>query len=108
MGIGLLVLYVVITVIRQIIEPKLVAGQAGLSPIVTIIAMYVGTKTIGILGFFILPFCVILINKFNEAGIIHLFKLPQKEEDAAASGDGGTDASPAEENVAVEQNAAES
>ncbi len=108
MGIGLLVLYVVITVIRQIIEPKLVAGQAGLSPIVTIIAMYVGTKTIGILGFFILPFCVILINKFNEAGIIHLFKLPQKEEDAAASGDGGADVSPAEENVAVEQNAAES
>ena len=74
MGIGLLVMYVVILVVRQIMEPKLVAGQAGLSPIVTIIAMYVGTKTIGILGFFILPFCVILLNKFNEAGIIRLFK----------------------------------
>lgn len=86
MGIGLLIMYVIILVIRQVIEPKLVAGQAGLSPIVTIIAMYVGTKTLGILGFFILPFCVILINKFNEAGIIHLFKLapevPAAETDA--------------------------
>lgn len=79
MGVGLLVMYVVILVIRQVIEPKLVAGQAGLSPIVTIISMYVGTKLLGVLGFFILPFFVILINKFNEAGIIHLFKLPEKK-----------------------------
>ena len=74
MGIGLIILYAVILVIRQIIEPKLVAGQVGLSPIITIMAMYVGTKTLGVLGFFILPFCVILIKKFNDEGIIHLFK----------------------------------
>ena len=81
MGIGLIVLYAVILVIRQVIEPKLVAGQVGLSPIVTIIAMYVGTKTLGVLGFFILPFGVILIKKFNDEGIIHLFKsAPEYEE----------------------------
>ena len=74
MGIGLIILYAVILVIRQIIEPKLVAGQVGLSPIITIMAMYVGTKTLGVLGFFILPFCVILIKKFNDVGLIHLFK----------------------------------
>lgn len=74
MGVGLIIIYAVITVIRQIIEPKLVAGQAGLSPIVTIIAMYIGTKTLGVLGFFILPFIVILIKKFNDAGLIHLFR----------------------------------
>ena len=110
MGVGLLVMYVVILIIRQVIEPKLVAGQAGLSPIVTIIAMYVGTKTLGVLGFFILPFCVILINKFNEAGIIHLFKLPPKET-PAADGDAppaGTEApeepEEAEAPVCIEQN----
>ncbi len=74
MGIGLLVLYVVILVIRQIIEPKLVAGQVGLPPIATIIAMYVGSKTLGVLGFFILPFIVILIKVYNDAGLIHVFK----------------------------------
>lgn len=74
MGIGLLVMYVIILVIRQIIEPKLVAGQVGLPPIATIIAMYVGSKTLGVLGFFILPFIVILIKVYNDAGIIHVFK----------------------------------
>ncbi len=74
MGIGLLIIYAIILVIRQIIEPKLVAGQAGLSPIVTITAMYIGTKTLGILGFFILPFAVIVIKQLNDEGIIHLFK----------------------------------
>lgn len=74
MGIGLLILYVIILVIRQIIEPKLVAGQVGLPPIVTIIAMYIGSKTLGVLGFFILPFAVILVKVFNDAGIIHVFK----------------------------------
>ena len=74
MGIALLILYVVILVIRQIIEPKLVAGQVGLPPIATIIAMYVGSKTMGVLGFFILPFIVILVKVFNDAGLIRVFK----------------------------------
>ena len=74
LGVGLIILYAVILVIRQIIEPRLVAGQVGLSPIVTILAMYVGTKLLGVLGFFILPFTVILIKRFNDEGIIHLFK----------------------------------
>ncbi len=74
MGIGLLVIYAVVFVIRQIIEPKLVAGQVGLPPIVTIIAMYIGSKTLGILGFFILPFIVILIKVFNDAGLVRVFK----------------------------------
>ena len=74
LGVGLLVIYVIILVIRQIIEPRLVAGQVGLPPIVTILAMYIGTKTIGVWGFFILPFVVILIKELNDHGIIHLFK----------------------------------
>ena len=81
LGIGLLVLYVIILVIRQIIEPKLVAGQVGLPPIATIIAMYIGSKTMGILGFFILPFIVILIKVFNDAGLIHVFKDVHEGED---------------------------
>ena len=74
MGIGLIIIYAAITVIRQIIEPKLVAGQVEMSPVVTIMAMYIGTKTLGILGFFILPFTCIVIKRLNDEGIIHLFK----------------------------------
>lgn len=92
MGIGLLVIYAIILVVRQIIEPKLVAGQAGLSPIVTITAMYIGTKTLGILGFFILPFSVIVIKQLNDEGIIHIFKT--KKDISAASSDGQSGSAP--------------
>lgn len=74
LGIGLLVLYGIILVVRQVIEPKLVAGQVGLSPIVTIVAMYIGTKTMGVMGFFILPFAVILVKVLNDEGVISVFK----------------------------------
>lgn len=79
MGIGLLVIYALITVIRQVIEPKLVAGQVGISPVVTIMAMFLGVKIFGAMGIFILPFIVIIINLLNEEGIIHLFKNKKQE-----------------------------
>ena len=85
MGIALLIMYVVILVIRQIIEPKLVAGQVGLSPIVTIIAMYVGAKLLSVVGFFVVPFTVIVIKKFNDEGIIHLFKTADAPEETTAA-----------------------
>lgn len=82
MGVGLVIIYAVILVIRQVIEPKLVAGQVGLSPIVTIISMYIGTKLLGVLGFFTLPFIVILIKRFNDEGIINLFKSGENSDEA--------------------------
>jgi predicted PurR-regulated permease PerM len=85
MGVGLLVMYAVILVIRQVIEPKLVAGQVGVSPIVTIIAMYMGTKLFGVLGFFVLPFTVVIVNQLNKEGVIHLYKV--KDSQTADSAD---------------------
>lgn len=79
MGIGLLVLYAAITVIRQVIEPKLVAGQVGISPVVTIMAMFIGVKIFGAIGIFVLPLLVIIINLLNQEGIIHLFKTKQRD-----------------------------
>ena len=70
MGIGLLIMYALITVIRQVIEPKLVAGQFDLPAFVTIIAMYFGIKLFGALGIFILPITVIIVKLLADEGII--------------------------------------
>lgn len=78
MGIGLLVLYAVVTVIRQIVEPKLVAGQLGLPPFVTLIAMYMGLKIFGVLGVFVLPIIIIMLKLLNDEGIIELWKSPSR------------------------------
>ena len=83
MGIGLVVIYAIITVIRQVIEPKLVAGQLGLSPIVTIMSLYLGLKLFGVAGMLITPILVIMLKLLNDEGIIHLWKSPARARAAA-------------------------
>lgn len=79
MGIGLLVVYGVITVIRQIIEPKLVASQLGLPAFVTLMAMYIGSQLFGFVGLFLLPMTVMLLKVLNDDGVIHIFKVSPEE-----------------------------
>lgn len=79
LAIGLAVIYAVITVIRQIVEPKLVAGQLGLSPVVTITSLYLGLKIFGVLGMIIAPILVTMLKVLNDEGIIHLWKSSAKE-----------------------------
>ena len=69
MGVGLLVIYAAITVIRQIIEPKLVANQAGLPAIVTIMAMFIGVRIFGAFGIILLPFTVIILKLLYDEGV---------------------------------------
>ena len=79
MGIGLLVIYGVITVVRQIVEPKLVASQLGLPAFVTLMAMYIGSQLFGFVGLFLLPMTVMLLKVLNDDGVIHIFKVPPEE-----------------------------
>lgn len=73
LAIGLVVLYAAITVIRQILEPRLVAMNVGLHPVVTLAGMYLGVQLFGVLGIFILPITFILVKTLNDEGIIHLW-----------------------------------
>lgn len=83
MAIGLGVIYAVITVIRQIIEPKLVAGQLGLPPFLTISAMYIGLKFLGVLGMLIAPLLVTMLKLLNDEGILKLWKSSKQVEEEA-------------------------
>lgn len=80
MGIGLLVIYAAITVIRQIIEPKLVANQAGLPAIVTIMAMFIGVRIFGAFGIIILPFTVIILKLLYDEGVFGSKQSVKKEQ----------------------------
>ena len=73
-GIGMLILYAIISVIRQIIEPKIVGEQVGLPAIVTLMAMFLGVKFMGVLGIFVFPITLVIIKRLNDNGKIHLFK----------------------------------
>lgn len=84
MAIGLIVIYICITVIRQIIEPKLVATQLGIPAFTTIMAMYIGSRIFGVIGLFLLPITVVMVKMLNDEGIIHIF---HKVEDSELTGE---------------------
>lgn len=74
-GFGLMIIYVLVTIIRNILEPKIVGKQLGLHPIVTLISMFIGANLIGFSGLFLLPIVVSLIKHLNETGHINIIKL---------------------------------
>ena len=73
LAIGLIIIYGCITVIRQIIEPKLVAAQLGIPAFLTIVSMFIGSQIFGVIGIFILPITIVMLKLLNDEGIIHIF-----------------------------------
>ncbi len=74
MGVGLLLIYVVITVIRNIVEPKFVGSQLGLHPVVTLASMTAGAHMFGVVGLFGFPIVLSLLGYLNDCGAIHILK----------------------------------
>ena len=72
-GVGMLILYVIITVIRQIIEPRIVGDHVGLHPLLTLMCMFVGLRIFGGVGLLGLPIlCAVLVG-LERDGVITLF-----------------------------------
>ena len=62
LGIAIIVLLIIMSIARQVLEPKLVSKNIGVHPIFTLIAMYTGFKFIGIIGLLIGPIVLIIIK----------------------------------------------
>ena len=73
-GIGLLVLYGVIIVVRNIMEPKIVGQQIGIHPLAMLISMYVGLQIFGVVGIFVLPILLVVIKGFSDERKAHLLE----------------------------------
>lgn len=70
LALGLLAVYLFITVIRNILEPKIVGSQIGLHPLVTLVSMFVGMQVFGVLGLFGFPIGLSLLRHLVENGTI--------------------------------------
>lgn len=62
LSICLIIIYVILLLTRQIVEPKIVSNQIGIHPIFTLLAMYTGFKIIGVAGLFIGPIILIVFK----------------------------------------------
>ncbi|MEG2871434.1 MAG: sporulation integral membrane protein YtvI [Clostridium sp.] len=74
LALELLVIYLVITIIRNILEPKIVGSQIGLHPIVTLASIFIGAQLFGVLGLFGFPILLSLLRHLNDTGVIKVFK----------------------------------
>ncbi|MFC5704320.1 sporulation integral membrane protein YtvI [Cohnella faecalis] len=69
LGTGLSVLYGVVLVARQFIEPKVLASSVGLDPLPTLIAMFVGLKLFGFFGLIIGPVSIVVLTACHRARV---------------------------------------
>lgn len=76
-GVGLLVSWLVILIVRQFVEPRIVGKRVGIHPLLTLMSMFVGLQLFGAFGLIGLPLLLALIVGLEDNGIITIF--PKRE-----------------------------
>lgn len=74
MGIAIIAIYLFILGFRQYLEPKIVGGQLGVHPIITLAGLYFGLKLFGFIGMFVVPICIMTLKALNDSGRIKIWK----------------------------------
>ncbi len=62
LAIAIIILWSIMGVVRNILEPKLVSKHIGIHPVFTLIAMYTGYKVVGVIGMIIGPILLIILK----------------------------------------------
>ncbi|WP_058485835.1 sporulation integral membrane protein YtvI [Defluviitalea phaphyphila] len=73
-ALGLLIIYGIVVLFRQMLEPKVLGSQIGVYPLVTLMGMYIGIKIFGFIGIIIGPIFIIFLKTMQKLGIIHQWK----------------------------------
>lgn len=66
LAIGILVLYVIITAVRNFLESRIVGSHIGLHPLATLIAMILGLRLVGLLGMLAFPIALVAAVNFRK------------------------------------------
>lgn len=75
-GLALLISWVLVTLVRNCAQAKLVGDQIGLDPIASLLAVYVGWQVWGVGGMLLFPLLFVALQQLNERGLITLWKNP--------------------------------
>jgi sporulation integral membrane protein YtvI len=65
-GVSLLIIYGVITVTRQVMQPKILGDQIGVHPLLSLMSIFIGFRLFGLLGLIIGPTLVMLLFAVRE------------------------------------------
>lgn len=69
-GAGILLLFLLISTVRQIIEPRIVSTSLGIHPIATLVAIFIGLKAAGLIGMVYLSFLIVLYRVLKNTKIL--------------------------------------
>lgn len=62
LALGYMIIYLVATLLRQVLQPKVLGTQIGLPPLATLLSMYIGLKIMGVLGMIVGPILAVLLK----------------------------------------------
>ncbi|MCK6255964.1 sporulation integral membrane protein YtvI [Fictibacillus sp. KIGAM418] len=72
LAIGLMIMFAVLTVIRRIIEPKILGSSLGISALAALISLYLGFQLLGFVGLIVGPALVIIYEALRSAGFVKI------------------------------------
>lgn len=70
MGIGLFVLFLVLIILRRIVEPKVLSDAVGINSLAALISLYIGFEWLGFAGLFLGPLVVIIYQALRKADVL--------------------------------------
>ena len=76
LGIGLGITFAVISLMRELLQAKLLGDQIGLDPLSSLLAVYVGWKLCGVPGLLLFPLLLVTLRQLNDRGLLRLWKTP--------------------------------
>jgi len=74
LGIGILVIYLLASAVRQLLEPRILGNNIGLHPLLTLLSLYVGLQLAGVVGMILGPILVVLVMSMYKAGVFNDIK----------------------------------
>ena len=74
LGIGLALAFAGVSLLRELLQAKLLGDQIGLDPLSSLLAVYVGWKLCGVLGLLLFPLLLVTLRRLNDRGLLHLWK----------------------------------
>ena len=81
-GVGLLILFGIMSVIRQFSEPHIIGTALGIHPLLALIAVYCGMELFGLCGLIFAPVVLYLMRSFSPSA--------EKKDDGKAEDEGYT------------------
>lgn len=68
--ISLAIIYMFITIMRQILEPKILSINVGLHPLAALIALFIGIQLWGVIGLIVAPILLVVLNVLYQTGVV--------------------------------------